>query len=187
MDVTDGANGKSYASKGVGGTALGLGIAGTALGLLNGGLGLFGSNKGADAAQTQEIWNKIADNRYEAQGNLYNYALAKADQRFMDAQFVNGQMFGMYRDMRDRDDRLQREICDLKTKLAVVSATTPLQIANASQAASYQTQLEAAKRAYGDAIIVTYVNGEFMPLEIASVTTGDTATAKPTFNPLANL
>ena len=33
---------KSYASKGVAGTALGLGIGGAALGLLNGGLGLFG-------------------------------------------------------------------------------------------------------------------------------------------------
>ena len=187
MEVTENGNGKTYASKGVAGTALGLGIAGTALGLLNGGLGLFGLNKDSNGSNDQAIWNQIADNRYEAQGNLYKYALGSANQRFMDAQFVNGQFFGMYKDMRDRDDLLQKEICDLKTKLAVVSATTPLQIANASQIAAAATQLEAAKRAYGDGIIVTYVNGEFMPLEIADVTVGNTASVKPTFNPLANL
>lgn len=187
MEVTENGTQKSYASKGVGGTALGLGIAGTALGLLNGGLGLFGMNKNGQTDNTQEIWNTIANNRYEAQGKLYDYALGQANQRFLDAQFVNGQMFGMYKDMRDRDDALQREICCLKTQLAVVGATTPLQIANASQIAAAATQLEAAKRAYGDGIIVTYVNGEFMPLEIADVTTGSTASAKPTFNPLANL
>ena len=40
MEMTENENKKEYASKSVGGTALGLAIAGTALGLLNGGTNL---------------------------------------------------------------------------------------------------------------------------------------------------
>lgn len=51
-----------FASKGIGGTGLGLGIAGTALGLMAGGLngtGLFGNNSGCGCSENHYV------NRYE--------------------------------------------------------------------------------------------------------------------------
>lgn len=187
MEMTENTNKKEYASKGVGGTALGLAIAGTALGLLNGGTNLFGMTKNPNQPVDFPLWQEVANNRYEAQKNLTDYALVKADQRFNDARFIDGQFFGMYKDMRDRDDILQREICNLKTQLAVIGATTPLQINSVAAAGAAATELEAARRKYSDALIVNYVNGQFAPLEIASITTGDTATAKQNYNPLFNL
>ena len=188
MDVTDNGNGmtskKEYASKGVAGTALGLGIAGTALGLLNGGTSLFGMTRDNNTPADFALWQEVANNRYEAQGKLDAYALSQADKRFNDAQFVNGQFFGMYKDMRDRDDRLQMEICNLKTQIAVLGATTPLQIGGVAAGAAAATELEACRRKYSDALIVNYVNGQFAPLEIASITTGADATPKQDYNPL---
>lgn len=187
MEVESNGKSKEYASKGVAGTALGLGIAGTALGLINGGLGLFGGNNRPNGPVDFPLWETVANNRYEAQGNLYNYALGQANQRFNDAQFVNGQMFGIYKDMRDRDDALKSEICKLRTQIAVIGATTPLQVNGVAAGAAAAIQLEAAKRAYSDALLVSYMNGEFMPIEIAGITTTADATPRPTSNPLAGI
>lgn len=186
MEMTENGNKKEYASKGVGGTALGLAIAGTALGLLNGGTNLFGMGRTNTPPGPVDfpLWREVADNRYEAQGKLDGYALMQANQRFNDAQFVNGQFFGLYKDMRDRDDKLQMEICNLKTQVAVMSAVTPLQVNGVAAGAAAANELEATRRKYSDALIVNYVNGEFAPLEIASITTGDTATPKQNYNPL---
>lgn len=189
MEMTENGNKKEYASKGVAGTALGLGIAGTALGILNGGTNLFGLTRGGNSNTPVDfpLWQEVANNRYEAKSNLDDYALSQADKRFRDAQFVNGQFFGLYKDMRDRDDRLQMEISNLKTQIAVMGAVTPLQVNGAIAGAAAATELEATRRKYSDALIVNYVNGEFAPLEIASITTGDTATPKQNYNPLFNL
>lgn len=146
----------NFASRGTAGTALGLGIAGTALGL--GAMGLFGSrpNGGRPAPGGP-------DSPFVSVREFYQYALGEADKRFND-----------YKDIRNMNDFLNQKINDVNTKVDVLGATTPLLIQN-----------EAIQRKAADGIVVTYVNGTFMPLEIADVTIGTTAHQPTPYNPLS--
>ena len=146
-----------FASKGTANTALGLGIAGTALAL--GSMGLFGlnNNKGTQADPQMSPFVTTRE--------FYENALAMQDKRFED-----------YKSVRDITDSLLEKINNINAKVEVAAATTPLYV-----------QAETAARKAADAILVSYMNGNFQPIEIAEVTVGSGATARTPYNPLFNL
>ena len=159
---------KEYASKGVGNTALGLGIGALGLELLkNGGLNL-GSILGGNSNQT---------NPEETSFGLYK-GYRDADDKII-AQH-NQDSFNLYKYSRDNFDIMQKEICDLKTKLAVAEAVQPWQNKSIYDAIA----LESERRACNDGKIVNYSNLMFYPVSVADVTTGTTSTQRGTFNPL---
>lgn len=169
------------ASRGVAGAGLGLGIAGTALGLAalaKGGFNLFGgltpstpdnvninnvggTSTGWGCAPTAfDVWAKESSDIFNAQKALYDYALLDQNQRFMDRQTLNSELFGvyksqidadfglyksqrdandltnnritneifsLYKETRDKDDEIKKELCDLKAMVAINSAIRPYQ------------------------------------------------------------
>lgn len=175
------------ASRGVAGAGLGLGIAGTALGLAAlaktgglGGLNLFGgtgistpdnvniNNVGGGASgyswgcapSVFDVLAKENQDVFNAQKALYDYALLDQNQRFIDRQGLNAELFGvyksqidadfglyksqrdandltnnritneifsLYKETRDKDDEIKKELCDLKAMVAINSAVRPYQ------------------------------------------------------------
>lgn len=165
------------ANRGVAGAGLGLGIAGTALGLLalsrNGGFNLFGNSStpenvnintmggsGFGAPTAFDVWSKESADIFNAQKALYDYALLDQNQRFVDRQTLNSELFGvyksqidadfglyksqrdasdftnnritneifsLYKETRDKDDEIKKELCDLKAMVAINSAVRPYQ------------------------------------------------------------
>lgn len=141
------------------------GTANTALGLgiagtalALGSMGLFGL--GGGRGQVNPQMSPFATVR-----EFYENALAMQDRRFED-----------YKSMRDITDGLLEKLNDINAKVEVAAATTPLYV-----------QAEAAARKAADAILVSYMNGNFQPIEIAEVTVGSGATARTPYNPLFNL
>lgn len=158
---------KEYASKGVGNTALGLGIGALGLEFLkNGGLNLgnlFGNNNQTNPEQT-------AFGLYKGYRDADDAIIAKHNQ---DA-------FSLYKYSRDGFDAMQKEICDLKTKLAVAEAVEPWKNKSIYDAIG----LEAERRCCNDNKIVNYSNLMFYPVSVADVTTGTTSTQRVPFSPI---
>ena len=113
-----------FASRGVGGTALGLGIAGTALGLLalgrNNGWNLFGGNNsvpenvninaiggtntyGCNGPTAFQAWEKGCEDTLVLQKGLYDQALAQQAQRFADRQIIDAELFSVWKGQVDAD------------------------------------------------------------------------------------
>lgn len=156
-----------YASKGVAGTALGLSIGALGLELLkNGGINL-GSILGGNNQTNPE---ETAFGLYKGYRDADDAIIAKHNQ---DA-------FSLYKYSRDGFDVLQGEISELKTKLAVAEAVQPWREKSIYDAIA----LESERRCCSDNKIVNYANLMFYPVSVADVTTGTTATARTTFNPL---
>ena len=93
---------------------------------------------------------------------FYDALLVQADKRFED-----------YKSVRDLTDGLLEKINDINAKVEVAAATVPLTVA-----------AETAARKAADAILVSYMNGNFQPVEIAEITVGSGATARQVYNPL---
>lgn len=129
------ANGfRGFASRGVAGAGLGLGIAGTALGLAalsRRGFNLFGNNSGTPenvninnvggglngygyscGPTAFQAWEKDCETAYNAQKNLYEYALLDANTRFNDRQTLNAELFGVYKSQIDADFGLYKSTRD---------------------------------------------------------------------------
>lgn len=171
------------ASRGVATGGLVTGIIGTVLGAAalakNGGLGglnLFGSTStpenvnintlgtsGASWGYVPSVFDVLAKENadiFNAQKALYDYALLDQNQRFMDRQTLNSELFGvyksqidadfglyksqrdandftnnritneifnLYKETRDKDDEIKKELCDLKAMVAINSAVRPYQ------------------------------------------------------------
>lgn len=103
----------------------------------------------------------------------------------------NADAFALYKSQRDADDALAARISALETKQAVNDAVDPwrakvldMRINNVAGASQAAVALEAERRCCADNKIVTYLNGNFYPVSVADVTTGTTATARTTYNPL---
>ena len=155
-----------FATKGVAGTALGLGIGSLGLQLLNGGLGNFlGGITG-----TQNTPEQTAFGLYKGYRDADDAIIAKH----------NKDSFDLYKYSRDSYDAIQKEISDLKTKLAVSDAVQPWKDKSIYDAIA----LEAERRCCNDGKIVNYSNQMFYPVSIADVTTGTTSTARIPFNPM---
>ena len=155
-----------FATKGVAGTALGLGIGSLGLQLLNGGLGNFlGGITG-----TQNTPEQTAFGLYKGYRDADDAIIAKH----------NKDSFDLYKYSRDSYDAIQKEISDLKTKLAVTDAVQPWKDKSIYDAIA----LEAERRCCNDGKIVNYSNLMFYPVSTADVTVGTTSTARIPFNPI---
>lgn len=174
-----GGNTSPFASKGVGGAALGIGIGALALSLWNAsrnnGFNLFGGagigspenvnintmgGTSLSAPSTFDVLAKENEDIFNAQKALYEYALLDQSQRFADRQVLNSELFGvyksqidadfglyksqrdandltnsritneifnLYKETRDKDDEIKKELCDLKAMVAINSAVRPYQ------------------------------------------------------------
>lgn len=157
---------KEYASKGTAGTALGLSIGALGYELLkNGGLNLgniLGGNQNPEATPFFELYKgyRDADDAIKAKHNEDAFAL--------------------YKYSRDGFDVMQKEIYDLKTRLAVQEAVQPWKDKSIYDAIA----LESERRCCNDNKIVNYSNLMFYPVSVADVTTGTTSTQRTTFNPI---
>ena len=158
-----------FASKSVGGTALGLSIGALGLELLrNGNLG--------------NILNGVLGNNNQNPEHTPFFELYKGYRDSDDAIIAkhNKDSFDLYKYSRDGFDAMQKEISDLKTKLAVAEAVQPWKDKSIYDAIA----LEAERRCCNDGKIVNYSNQMFYPVSIADVTTGTTSTARLPFNPI---
>ena len=129
------------------------------------GLGIAGTVLGLGAMGlfgTRQNGNNGTNPPYVTPREFYDYALAQADRRFDD-----------YKSVRDLTDNLLEKISNINAKVEVAAATVPLTVA-----------AEAAARKAADAILVSYMNGNFQPIEIAEITVGTGATARQVYNPL---
>ena len=153
-----------YATKGLAGTALGFGIGATALEFLkNGGL--------------QGILSPSPQNQEESSFGLYK-GYRDADDAIIAKH--NADSFALYKYSRDSFDAMQKEIADLKAKLAVAEATQPWKDKSIYDAIA----LEAERRECNDGKIVNYVNNTFVPRYISELTVGTGATQTLVYNPL---
>lgn len=163
---------KEYASKNVGGTALGLSIGALALTLLgrNGIGNILGNITGTNTEVNPE---ETAFGLYKGYRDADDAIIAKA----------NKDAFDLYAYSRNGFDALQAQISDLKTKLAVADAVQPWK----DKAIYDAIALEKERREAADCQIVGYSNCTFYPVNVADVTVGTTSTPKTTFNPLSCL
>lgn len=158
---------KEYASKGTAGTALGLSIGALGYELLkNGGLNLGGILGGNNQTNPEET----AFGLYKGYRDADDKIIAKH----------NEDSFALYKFSRDGFDVMQKEIYDLKTRLAVQEAVQPWK----DKAIYDAIALESERRCCNDNKIVNYSNLMFYPVSVADVTTGTTSTARVPFNPI---
>lgn len=157
-----------YASKAVGGSALGLSIGALGLELLrNGGLnGILGGITGNGSVPFEES----AFGLYKNQRDQFDEILAKH----------NKDSFDLYKNQRDGYDALKAQIDAIATKLAVTDATQPWQTKTIMDAIA----LEAERRNCADGKIVNYVNSTFVPRYTAEMTVGTGTTQANVYNPL---
>ncbi len=172
---------KSYASKGVAGTALGLGIAGTALGALGSGLsGLFGG-RAATCSENMPV------SRYD-QEQQAKIAKLEADIALRDANtYGDKKMLEMYQyfdgQLKDiRSTICQQAVHNQRTEDSFVLVRQD--VASVKQECMSAVAQEAERRCCGDNSIVTYANATFYPKMVADITTGTGTTAQTLYNPL---
>lgn len=159
-----------YASKGVANTALGLSIGALGLELLknNNGGGILGNLLGTN--NTQNNPEETAFGLYKGYRDADDAIIAKHNQ----------DSFALYKGQRDSDDYLQKQIDELKSKMAVSETNSFWQMKNLNDAIA----LEAERRCCNDGKIVNYVNTTFVPKYIAEMTVGTGTTQQTLFNPL---
>lgn len=184
-----------YASKGVGGTALGIGIGALALtllgrnglnNLLNLGNGDCPNNNGCGVtcaqrlSDTKEFHNDmfgIYKSQIDADFALYK-GYRDANDNIMAKN--NADAFSLYKYSRDGFDALQAEISELKQKVLVNEAVQPWKDKSIYDAIA----LERERRECADCSIVGYTNCTFIPQYVADITPAATSTQKMTRNPL---
>lgn len=161
---------KDYGSKSATNTALGLSIGALGLELLKGnGLNL-GNILGG---------NNNQNNPEETAFGLYK-GYRDADDAIIAKHNIDS--FALYKNQRDEKDNLQKQIDELKTKMAIQENNSLWQFKNVNDLVA----LEAERRQCNDNKIVNYVNTTFAPKYIADFTIGSGTTQQTIFNPLCN-
>ena len=157
-----------FASKGVGGTALGLSIGALGLELLrNGGLSnIFGGLTGGQPQSPEET----AFGLYKGYRDADDGIVAKH----------NADAFALYKGYRDGYDVLKAQIDAINSKLAVAETNIMWQ----NKVTNDAIALEAERRQCADNKIVNYSNTTFAPKYIADFTIGSGTTQASIFNPL---
>lgn len=184
----------NYATKGVANAGLTTGIIGTSLGALNamgnGGLlsGLFGNNCGCNGA-----WNmagcseNMLVNRYEL-GQAQEIESLKSQIALRDANtYVDNKLLTLYQFI---DSKLG-EVNGVLSAQAVQNQATKdsFQLMQERLECCKREMSEALCREIGDrkcsdTLLVNYLNSNFYPKQIASITTGTETTAQTLYNPL---
>lgn len=186
-------DGKDYATKGVGGTALGIGIGALALTLLNrnGGLGnLLGTTEGnggcnvtcKDRLSDLKEYHNEMFGLYKSQVDA-DFSLYKGYRDANDAVIAkhNADAFALYQATMTSTQSLQSQIDNLKTQMAVEAAVEPWR----TKAIYDAIALEKERRECADCNIVNYANCMFIPNYIADLTPATTSTQKSVYNPLS--
>lgn len=128
-----------FASKGVGGTALGIGIGALALSLLNTRGGILGNLFGRSSSMpenininalggngsgynyglvagcaptTFQVWEKSCEDAMAGQKALYDFALLSQSERFNDRQTIDKELFSLYKGQTDADFGLYKSTRD---------------------------------------------------------------------------
>ena len=177
----------AFASKALGGSALGLGIAGTALGVMNGGLGnLLGGFGGWNNGYAMCSEN-IPVNRYELgmEREITNKDMEIAYLRGRDASKNDDLEMYKYIDSQLKDVRntlCAQAVHNQKTEDSFVLARQD--IAAVESRLNGKIAMEAERRCCADNAIVNYVNATFYPKQVADVTVGTTQTAQTLYNPI---
>lgn len=158
---------KEYASKGTANTALGLSIGALGYELLkNGGINLGNLIGGGNPTSQEET----AFGLYKGYRDADDAIIAKH----------NADAFALYKGQRDSDDYLQKQIDELKGKIAVSETNAYWQFKNVTD----MVALERERRECNDNKIVNYANSTFYPKYVADVTVGSGTTQQAIFNPL---
>ena len=157
-----------FASKGVGGTALGLSIGALGLELLrNGGLSnVLGGLTGGQPQSSEET----AFGLYKGYRDADDAIVAKH----------NADAFSLYKGYRDGYDVLKAQIDAINSKLAVAETNIMWQ----NKVTNDAIALKAERRQCADNKIVNYTNTTFAPKYIADFTIGSGTTQASIFNPL---
>ena len=171
----------NYASRGVGGTALGLGIAGTALGVLNnGGLGNLlnlggGCSDGDHVVNRYEAAQEAKISQLQSQLALRD-ANTYGDQKALEMyRYIDGQLKEV------RDALCAQAVHNQKTEDSFVLARQD--IAAVESRLNGKIEMEAERRCCADNAIVNYANATFYPKQVSDVTVGTTSTAQTLYNP----
>lgn len=172
---------KHYASRGVGGTALGLSIGSLGAQLLSGGLGgLFGANG---------CHEDHCINRYEAGLNA-RIAELETENKLRDSNiYTDSKLLDVYKYFDGENKAIRAELAAQAVKNAQIEGTFAV-IGEQTKALRNEFMCalnrEKDERCCGDNSIVTYLNATFYPKLVADVTAGTTTTAQPTYNPVFN-
>lgn len=189
-------DGKSVASQGLGGTALGLGIGALGVELLNGGLnGILGGWRNNGNAGIAEMVGMLAGTMMANGGGCRGHdavtrheleqekELALKDseiallrsEKFTDAKILEASnvLLGRIQNIEARLGAIDVQNQATQDAIVQVKSDLCLRIAN-----------EAEKRACGDNALANYANATFYPKMVAAVTTGTETTAQSTYNPV---
>lgn len=189
-------DGKSVASQGLGGTALGLGIGALGVELLNGGLnGILGGWRNNGNAGIAEMVGMLAGTMMANGGGCRGHdavtrheleqekELALKDseiallrsEKFTDAKILEASnvLLGRIQGIEARLGAIDVQNQATQDAIVQVKSDLCLRIAN-----------EAEKRACGDNALANYANATFYPKMVAAVTTGTETTAQSTYNPV---
>ena len=174
-----------YASKGVGGTALGLSIGALGVEALRGGLGgIFGGgNNGNNACGDDHHVN-----RYEASLNAKISGLESRNSLLEANIYGDQKLLEVYKYFDGENKAIRAELANQAVKNAQIEGTFAVigEKINATRN-EFMCALnrERDERCCGDNAIVNYSNATFYPKMVADVTVG-TTTAQTVYNPLPN-
>jgi hypothetical protein len=172
-----------YASKGVGGTALGLSIGALGLEALRGGLGNILGGNAVGCSEDHMV------NRYEA-GQASRIAELETEVKLRDSNIYTDQkLLDVYKYFDGENKSIRQALCDQAVKNAQIEGT--FAVLGEQQKAMRNEFMcalnrERDERCCGDNSIVTYLNATFYPKQVADVTVGATSTPQPTYNPINN-
>lgn len=181
-----------YASKGVAGTALGIGIGALALTLLNRNGGLANLLNGGECTNVCCVTCKERmDDMKEYHKDMFGIYKSQIDADFSNYKYArdlsdsilakqNADSFSLYKGYTNQGIDLQKQIDELKTRMAVNEAVEPWKFKEVYSAIA----LEKERRECADCSIVGYSNCTFIPQYIADMTPATTSTKKAIYNPL---
>lgn len=177
---------KNFASKGVGGTALGLAIGALGVEALRGGFGGILGGAGGNGCGCSD---DHMINRYEA-GLNSRIANLEGEVKLRDSTiFTDSKLLEVYKYFDGENKAIRAELCAQAVKNANIEGTFAVlgeKIAANRNEFMCALNRERDERCCGDNAIVTYSNATFYPKLVADITAGTTTTAQAVYNPLPN-
>lgn len=175
---------KNFASKGVGGTALGLAIGALGVEALRGGFnGILGNGTGCGCSEDHTV------NRYEAGLNSRIAALETRNSLLESNIYGDTKLLEVYKYFDGENKSIRAELANQAVKNAQIEGTFAVlgeKITATRNEFMCALNRERDERCCGDNAIVTYSNATFYPKLVADVTAGTTTTAQTVYNPLPN-
>jgi hypothetical protein len=170
-----------YASRGVGGTALGLAIGALGVEAIRGGFGGILGGGGGCCNEDHMV------NRYEASQQA-RIAELETEVKLRDSNiYTDSKILELYKYFDGENKGIRNELAAQAVKNAQIEGTfAVLGEKIAAQRNEFMCALNREKdeRCCGDNAIVTYANATFYPKMVADVTTGTTTTAQSVYNPI---